>query len=188
MFLVLNSANLIVSVTDSIRYVAPGPGNLAVAVEREKAKAIFSAADDAFYPIDATPWSGGGHRVEEVESVPANVVPKFYYYSWGEFYTTPEREAALEDEEARQAAPAVASIAFVALAEAGSIDEVTAGEHADMFASWEPVVSYAVGNIRRHDGQLYKCIQAHVSQADWTPDAAVSLWTKIADQIGRAHV
>lgn len=73
------------------------------------------------------------------------------------------------------------SIAFVTLAEAGSIDDVTAGEHADMFAPWEPDVSYGVGNIRKYDGQLYRCVQAHTSQADWTPDAAVSLWAKIAD-------
>ena len=73
------------------------------------------------------------------------------------------------------------SIAFVTLAEAGSIDDATAGEHADMFSPWEPDISYGIGNIRRYDDQLYKCIQAHTSQADWTPDTAVSLWTKIAD-------
>lgn len=73
------------------------------------------------------------------------------------------------------------SIAFVTLAEAGSIDDVTAGEYADMFAEWEPGVSYGVGNIRRYDGQLYRCVQAHTSQADWTPDTAASLWVRIAD-------
>ena len=46
---------------------------------------------------------------------------------------------------------------------------------------WEAGVSYAVGNIRRYDGQLYRCVQAHTSQADWTPDTAVSLWVRIAD-------
>ena len=73
------------------------------------------------------------------------------------------------------------SIAFVTLAEAGSIDDVTAGEHADLFTPWASPVTYKAGDIRRYDGQLYRCVQAHTSQADWTPDTAVSLWAKIAD-------
>lgn len=74
------------------------------------------------------------------------------------------------------------SIAFVTLAESGSIDDVTAGEHAEMFAMWETDIAYAVGNIRRYrDGKLYRCLQAHTSQPDWTPDVAVSLWVCISD-------
>ncbi len=76
----------------------------------------------------------------------------------------------------------VTSIAFVTLAESGSIDDITAGEHAEMFAMWETGIAYAVGNIRRYtDGKLYRCLQAHTSQPDWTPDAAVSLWVCTSD-------
>lgn len=79
-------------------------------------------------------------------------------------------------------ANAVASIVFATLAEGGSIDDVTASEHASNFAEWQPSVSYKVGNIRRYgDGLLYRCIQDHTSQADWTPDTAVSPWTNISD-------
>lgn len=74
------------------------------------------------------------------------------------------------------------SIAFVALSEAGTIDAVTAGEHADEFSPWAENVAYAIGNLRKYtDGKLYRCIQAHTSQSDWTPDTAVSLWAKAAD-------
>lgn len=73
------------------------------------------------------------------------------------------------------------SIAFVTLAETGSIDDVTAGEHPEMFAGWASDIAYAAGNIRRYGEQLYRCLQAHSSQTDWTPDKAVSLWTRIAD-------
>lgn len=76
---------------------------------------------------------------------------------------------------------AAASIAFVVMAEAGQIDDVTAGEHAGIFAEWAYPVSYAEGQIRRYGDKLYRCVQAHTSQADWTPDAAVSLWTAVAD-------
>ena len=72
-------------------------------------------------------------------------------------------------------------ILFVTLAEAGSIDGTTAGEHADMFAPWAVPVNYQPGNIRRYGGKLYRCLQAHISQESWTPDAAPSLWVAIAD-------
>lgn len=74
-----------------------------------------------------------------------------------------------------------ASIAFVTLAEAGSIDDVTAGEHMDVFSPWASAVSYKTGNLRTYNGKLYRCVQAHTSQDDWTPDAATSLWALTSD-------
>ena len=74
-----------------------------------------------------------------------------------------------------------ASIAFVTLAEAGSIDDVTAGEHMDVFSPWASAVSYKTGNLRTYNGKLYRCVQAHTSQDDWTPDAAASLWAVTSD-------
>lgn len=75
----------------------------------------------------------------------------------------------------------VNSIVFVTLAESGSIDEVTATEHTDLFESWNVGVSYAVGAIREYEEALYKCVQAHTSQADWTPDVTASLWKMVGD-------
>lgn len=72
-------------------------------------------------------------------------------------------------------------IVFVTMAEAGSIDPVTAAEHADLFAEWAYPIAYTVGQIRRYNGTLYKCVQAHTSQADWAPPAAPSLWSLTAD-------
>lgn len=54
-------------------------------------------------------------------------------------------------------------IVFVTMAEAGSIDPVTAAEHADLFAEWAYPIAYTVGQIRRYNGTLYKCVQAHTS-------------------------
>lgn len=73
------------------------------------------------------------------------------------------------------------AIAFVTLAENDLIDEVTASEHADMFLAWEPGVQYQAGHIRSYNGNLYRCLLAHISQEDWTPDQAPSLWKKIGD-------
>ena len=41
--------------------------------------------------------------------------------------------------------------------------------------------AYKAGAIRLHAGRLYRCVQAHTSQENWTPDAAASLWAEIAD-------
>lgn len=73
------------------------------------------------------------------------------------------------------------SIVFVTLTESGDIDPITAGEHSELFAEWRTGVGYTAGNVRRYGEKLYKCIQAHTSQEDWTPDISVSLWRNIAD-------
>lgn len=97
------------------------------------------------------------------------------------------RERVILDAAARQAKSAsdASSIAFVIMAENGTIDEVTASEHSDIFAPWEPDVAYTVGALRTYDEEgvvkLYKCIQAHTSQADWTPPATPALWSKAGD-------
>lgn len=74
-----------------------------------------------------------------------------------------------------------ASIAFVSLAEAGQIDDVTATENVSQFSPWAYPVAYKAGNIREFGGELFRCVQDHTSQEDWTPTAAPSLWTKIGD-------
>lgn len=71
------------------------------------------------------------------------------------------------------------SIAFVKMAEKGEIDEVTASEHTDLFLSWGTSINYTVGDLRSYEGKLYKCLQAHTSQEDWTPNTATSLWKEV---------
>jgi hypothetical protein len=51
----------------------------------------------------------------------------------------------------------------------------------DAFRAWVAGVAYAVGYRVRYDGVLYKCVQAHTSQSDWTPDATPALWTRIGE-------
>jgi len=84
-------------------------------------------------------------------------------------------------EQERGSFDAIASIAFVTLAESGQIDDVTAGEHAGQFEEWACFVSYTKGQVRRHGGRLYRCLQGHTSQADWAPGMAPSLWVSISD-------
>ena len=49
-----------------------------------------------------------------------------------------------------------------------------------IYAKWSGNgVAYATGDRRQYDGALYKCLQSHTSQPDWTPTAAPSLWAKV---------
>lgn len=45
-----------------------------------------------------------------------------------------------------------------------------------LFPNWQSGKSYALNERVRYDGKLYKVLQAHTSQDDWTPDVAVSLF------------
>ena len=48
-----------------------------------------------------------------------------------------------------------------------------------IYPAWKASKSYTVGERIRYNGILYKVLQAHTSQEDWTPDVAVSLFAKV---------
>lgn len=49
----------------------------------------------------------------------------------------------------------------------------------DLYATWKTDTAYAVGDRVLYGGKVYKCLQAHTSQATWTPTDAVSLWAEV---------
>lgn len=68
---------------------------------------------------------------------------------------------------------------------AESLAEDKAMEVAAVFDQWKAGKAYAVGDYLTYgvntvgDVQLYKVVQSHTSQADWTPDATPALYTAI---------
>ena len=62
-----------------------------------------------------------------------------------------------------------------------SLPDDIASEVPELFKPWETNTEYVVGNRVRYETTLYKCIQAHTSQSDWTPNVAVSLWARTDD-------
>lgn len=61
-------------------------------------------------------------------------------------------------------------------------DAVLLAQPMAMYDEWSAEsVEYVLDDIRQYNGLLYRCVQAHTSQATWTPEDAVSLWTRIAD-------
>lgn len=59
-----------------------------------------------------------------------------------------------------------------------TLDDETALTGVELFPMWE-LVSYSVGYRVQYNGTLYKCIQAHTAQSDWTPDATPALWVVV---------
>ena len=49
-----------------------------------------------------------------------------------------------------------------------------------LYPFWITDTAYTVDTIIRYEGELYRCVQAHTSQADWTPPTVPALWVKIA--------
>ena len=47
-----------------------------------------------------------------------------------------------------------------------------------LFEEWQTDTKYEVGDRRQYKGLLYRCVQAHTSQSDWTPDKTPALWVR----------
>lgn len=61
-----------------------------------------------------------------------------------------------------------------------SLDDSDALDAVELFPVWQTDTAYTVGIRVRYGDKLYKCVQAHTSQADWTPDNTPALWTEVA--------
>ena len=60
------------------------------------------------------------------------------------------------------------------------LDDAAALDAMAIYPAWEIGAAYATNDRRRYGVNLYKCVQAHTSQADWTPDATPALWVKVS--------
>jgi len=59
-------------------------------------------------------------------------------------------------------------------------DAMTAGELGVLVAlypEWGNSTTYVIGDLRAYNSTLYRCVQAHTSQLDWTPPVVAALWT-----------
>lgn len=52
---------------------------------------------------------------------------------------------------------------------------------AELFPMWKTDTAYQTGDRVQYEGKLYKCLQAHTSQADWIPTTAYSLWAAVEE-------
>ncbi len=61
-----------------------------------------------------------------------------------------------------------------------SLADDDAIEAAELFPAWAVGTAYSVDQRIRYGDKLYRCVQAHTSQADWKPDSTPALWTEVA--------
>ena len=61
-----------------------------------------------------------------------------------------------------------------------TLDDETALTGVELFPAWAVGKAYAVGDRAQYNGTLYKCVQAHTSQADWMPSATPALWKTVS--------
>lgn len=74
----------------------------------------------------------------------------------------------------------LSEIIAVFKAEAPSYSDDLAMRCPHLFAEWEGGGhAYAEGERVNHGRKLYACLQAHSSQADWSPNTAHSLWAPV---------
>lgn len=85
-------------------------------------------------------------------------------------------EAELQNREA-QAAMQMLNIDFQEQVQ--TLTDEQALEVKTVFPMWSVGVKYEVGFKVRFNDILYKVLQAHTSQVDWTPDVAVSLFVQV---------
>ena len=50
-----------------------------------------------------------------------------------------------------------------------------------IFDEWQPGASVRVGEHYRYRGELYKVIQSHTTQSDWSPDKVPALFNNVAE-------
>lgn len=50
----------------------------------------------------------------------------------------------------------------------------------ELFPKWKPDTEYKVDERIRYENKLYKVVQAHTSQDNWTPDMNPALFTEVA--------
>ena len=62
-----------------------------------------------------------------------------------------------------------------------NVDDNTALRMTTFYPEWAENTEYTIGYKVQRSGRLWRCIQAHTSQAGWEPENAASLWTEICE-------
>ena len=62
---------------------------------------------------------------------------------------------------------------------AENLDDEAAIDAVELFTNWAIGAEYEKDERVRYNGVLYKVLQSHTSQADWTPDTAFSLFARV---------
>ena len=64
-----------------------------------------------------------------------------------------------------------------------TVDDNTALRMVEFYPEWATDTAYTAGYKVQYGGKLWRCVQAHTSQAGWEPENAASIW----EQINETH-
>ena len=84
----------------------------------------------------------------------------------------------------QQAQTAAARMTVTPLLDADETTDDQVSRLVALFPAWDERAVYKVGEIASHDGTLFRVLQAHSAQADWTPDRTPALWTPVRKTVG----
>ena len=59
-------------------------------------------------------------------------------------------------------------------------DDQTALAGIELYPVWTVGIAVAKDSRYQYEGKLYKCVQAHTTQADWQPDVTPALWVIVS--------
>lgn len=63
---------------------------------------------------------------------------------------------------------------------AASLSDAEALEVPTLFPAWAVGTAYTLDERIEYGGTLYRCVQGHTSQEDWTPPATPALWVVVS--------
>ena len=102
------------------------------------------------------------------------------YDGYTEFYRTEEYTGKIYGVTPEAKEEIIAASLQVAKIQAQTLDDEDAMTVQSLYPEWSPdSVTYPKDHKVNRNGMLYKCLQAHTSQASWAPEDAPSLWAKI---------
>ena len=64
---------------------------------------------------------------------------------------------------------------------AASLADEDALQAVELFPAWKVNTSYTADQRICFGGKLYRVVQGHTSQSDWTPDVTPALYTEVAE-------
>lgn len=125
-------------------------------------------------------FQGNNNRVDYYSGDSAQAAMEYFnmYLKDGRICIRTEEELALTEagitsvEEAEQLREELDAIT-------SNLTDEEASERAILFPKWKVDVNYTVGTRIRYGGRVFKVLQSHTSQADWTPSRAPSLFAEI---------
>lgn len=189
MYVICDIGNIVRAYGEIARYVKAQPNGVTVlAKTAREATAIYIEDDRSFWPTREVIAGQPTYTMYQVETVPEEAEIGITRYNTGSLEIDPDLKAEKEAKaEAEEKAIRVAeqSAALARMVAEQQTDEEAILMLADLYEPWAADRSYkkdkilAYGKDALGDTQLYKVIQDHKSQADWTPDKAPSLYTTI---------